>query len=331
MYEISKCNLDMLYELEEEKKINTIFKTRTWLEFLKDDKQVEPVILQINDNNKVVAYFVGLVFTKMGFRILGSPFEGWLTPDMGFIVMEELDFNEALCAVAKYAFKYLRCWYVQITDKAITKEMLSERIHYYLSDELLLDNTKNIDEVLAGFTKNGRRDVRAAERKEVLVKKVLFDGDFVDKYYSQLIDVFDKQGLRPFYSIEKLYKIVENISQQERILALEAYLPTGECIATLFSFGYGEWAYYMGAASYREYQNHLPNEKLFWEMLKYWNDLKIPYVDLVGYRKYKMKYSPQVLSVPTIYFERVPGIYFMKNKAKECVKMIRKIKSVIKR
>ena len=93
----------------------------------------------------------------------------------------------------------------------------------------------------------------------------------------------------------------------------------GECIATVFTLGYQEWAYFTGAASYREYQKYPPNEGLFWEFAKHWSENGIKNLDLSGYREYKLKYNPEIIEVPVIQTEKYPGvIFFEKQRKKMC-------------
>lgn len=326
MYAIKQRPVEYLLELEQAGYGHTIFTTYAWMRFLMKNQRVEPVVLSLYRDDCEDAVFVGGIIKKAGIRILGSPFEGWLTPDMGFIRINELHIEQALYAVRGYAFRTLKCWFVQITDKEISLADISDKFHYQPSKVLYLDNSRNKDEILAGFTKNGRRDVRAFERKGAHICKVPFDRNFADLYYDQLIDVFAKQGLKPFYSREKVYDLVEALAPcPERVLALKACLEDGTCIATVFSFGYKKWGYFIGAASFREYQKYLPNEGLFWAFVCHWNEKTVPSLDLVGYRQYKMKYAPEMVDKPTIYFERFPGLLFMKKIARKTVALLRKL------
>ncbi len=327
MYLVQSLNEDVLLELEKQGKIESIFTTYAWIGFLKKNQRAEPIILQLqNEEKEPVAYFVGMIVKKAGIKILGSPFEGWLTCSMGFIRLKEFDVIRALNSVAKYAFHTLGCLYVQITDPSICEAEIKGKVRYRKTKMLFLDNARSIDEVLNGFTKNGRRDVRAFPRKGATVSKVSFDRSFVERYYDQLIDVFAKQNMKPFYSLNKLYDLVEAFENNpERVLALEAHDPEGESIATVFSFGFGKWAYFVGAASYRDFQRYLPNEGLFFEFVKHWNQMGVPNLDLVGYREYKMKYAPEIVEVPVIFYERFPGVAFAKNVAKKAVSIMRKL------
>lgn len=312
---------------------NTIFSTFEWIEFLKKNQKATPLVLELkeSDDSQISGYFVGLITKIACVRILGSPFDGWLTPDMGFIRIKEFNINEALKAVAKYAFHKKGCWYIQICDKNINHYELDKSIKYTLGKILHLDISKSQNEILNNFKKNGRRDIRAFYRKGARVEKVLFDKKFADVYYEQLIDVFAKQSLKPFYDKEKIYDLADAFKdKQDCVLALMALNEEDKCIATVLSFGLGDWAYYLGAASLRQYQKLLPNEGLFWEFVKYWKERGITNLDLVGYREYKMKYNPELVSVPVIYFERIPGILWVKKNARNVIMRLRKIKAVLK-
>lgn len=326
-YDIERLAPEFLLELEAKGYGGTVFTTYAWVKFLEKNQQAEPVVLALYQAGQMRAVFVGAIVKKAGIRILGSPFEGWLTPDMGFIRLGDVEINAALKGIARYAFRKLKCWFVQVCDKSIHPQELERGIRYSTTPMLFLDASPEEESILEHFTKNGRRDVRAFDRKGAHIVEVPFDRAFAERYYEQLIDVFAKQGLKPFYSLEKMYDLVDAFRDcPERVLALEARLEDETCIATVFSFGYRQWGYYMGAASFREYQKYLPNEGLFWAFVRHWNGKCVPSLDLVGYRKYKMKYAPELIEVPTIVFERVPGLLFMKNTARAAVTQLRNIK-----
>lgn len=305
----------------------TVFTTYEWVTFLKKNQNAEPVILELLKGNSRMGYFVGLITKKVGLNILGSPFEGWLTPDMGFIRIQHHNINEALRAVAEYAIKELKCWYILICDKNISFNELDSDIKITHEKMLHIDISRTLEDIFESFKKNGRRDIRASERKGVEAVRVPFDEAFVSEYYKQLTDVFAKQELKPFYNKKKLMDLVDAYRETpDRVLALEARLKDGTCIATVLSFGLNDWAYYVGAASYRLHQKYLPNESLFWAFVEHWHGLGVKNLDLMGLRPYKMKYNPAVVDIPHIYFQRVPGLHSMKKLAKKAIMIIRKIR-----
>lgn len=328
MYEIVRTKKGALRDWQAKKIPQTVFTTFSWVGFLEMDQRIESVVLEFYEKGEIVAYFVGGIIDKFGVRILGSPFEGWLTCDMGFVPILEFDYAQGLNNLREYAFKELKCHYVRVIGKSIPQELRVDGIIEH-TKLLKLDICKPLDEIIDGFTKNGKRYVRALDKKGVIYEKVEFNCEFVEKYYKQLEDVFAKQGFRPFYSLDKLYHLVDAFEDSpEDVLALEAKLE-GKCIATLFSFGHDEWAYYIGTASYREYQSYHPNEGLFWKFVEYWHKKGVKYVDLVGYREYKMKYNPEIVDEETIIFQKYPGLHFMKNVAYRLVMLKRCIQGLL--
>ena len=329
MYKVNRVDTKILEQINQSNYYNTVFSTKEWLYFLHNNQKAELVLLEISNNTMVVGYFVGLIVQKFGVRILGSPFEGWLTPDMGFIRTGELDDAHAIESVVKYSFSKLKCHYVQICDKKISEDSLRIKHKLQIVQLLKINIEDSLDDILEGFTKNGRRDIRASWRKEIAVEHVSFDYEFADIYYAQLLDVFAKQGLKPNYSKQKIYDLVDAFQTcPNHVVALEAINSEGVVIATLFSVGMGDWAYYVGAASYRQYQKLLPNEALFWEFVSTWKERGVKYLDLMGYRQYKMKYNPEVVEVPRFMFERIPGLILAKVIANRAISACRKLKGM---
>lgn len=327
MYRVNSIDIHLLREKEYLLNIETPFCTFEWLEFLKNNQKGTPVAFELSTDIGCNGVFVGVIVRKAGIKILGSPFPGWLTPDMGFIRLGELDINEAINAVRKYAFSALKCAFIQIVDKNIRAENLCVKgMHLGTARVLHIDNSLESEQVLENFSKNGRRDVRAAYRKGVEYRQLPFDRLFAEAYYEQLMDVFEKQNLKPFYDLEKMYDLVDAFeATPERVLASGAFYE-GKCIATVFSFGFGKWAYYVGAASYRDYQKLLPNEGLFWEFVKHWNKAGIPNIDMVGYRPYKLKYEPKIIEVPVIELQKYPFLIQGKQLARKVIEQLRKIR-----
>lgn len=324
MYNVEQISIEEYGKLEYDTYCDTVFQTFEWLRFLKINQKAEPICLRILENGICVAVFVGAVIKKCGVRILGSPFEGWLTCNMGFVHLKEFDVNVALLTVRKFAFKELKCLYVQITDYNIGVDELASSIKYYTIRRPSIDGGQALENVLSGFSAHGRRDVRAALRKNE-VEEVSFDRAFAQEYYDQLVDVFDKQNLTPFYGIDKVIDLAQTVGGSKSYCACVRD-ENGKSIASIMTLGYGKWAYYLGAASYRENQKTMPNEALFWSFIEYWKSKGITNFDLVGFREYKMKYNPDLSEIPVIYFERIPGLFRLKNIAYKGISLIRKVR-----
>ena len=325
MYEIKRVEDIVLLDLQNRGIGNTVFTTYAWIEFLKKDQNIESVVLEISEDNEVVAYFVGGIIKKLGIKILGSPFAGWLTCDMGFIRLGKLNIAQGLRLVKKYAFKALKCMYVEIIDKNICKNDLPKGVKSFDTDILVKNIDMNESELLDSFSKQGKRYIRQFYDREI-AKEVPFDKEFVDIYYRQLEAIFERQDLKPTFSKEKIYNLAECFSKYPKcVFVQEAFSNEGVCNGTAFTFGFGEWCYYLCAAHDREHGNSHPGEGLFWEMTKHWNNVGIKKMDLVGIRDYKMRYNPTVQKQVVIYFERIPGLHFMKDMAYNAVNLKRKI------
>ena len=327
MYKVCRESTEYLKTLEKSNCEQTVFTTYAWVKFIEKNQKAEPVILQIFDSERMVAVFVGLIITKFGVRILGSPFEGWMTEDMGFIRVEAYDLKECLLAVNQYAFKELKCWYVQISDKKIRVDDIPEGVAYTKGKSLYLDLQRDEQEIFSSFKKEARHNINRFTRKGAILKEVPFDEAFVKMFYEQIQDVFAKQNLKPNYNLNKLMDLSEAFEDyQERVLAIQVYSPEKKCIASSVFLSYKDWCYSLVTASFREFQHFIPNEMIRWHGICFCKERGAKYLDFCGYREYKLKFSPDIVEVPTIVFYRYKALIKLKDLAKTGVRYYRRIK-----
>lgn len=331
MYRIVPQTPEILKELEAQGCIHTVFMTYAWVRFLEKNQKATPVILQLLDEEEqVVAYFVGMTVKRLGIKILGSPFEGWLTCDMGFIRISELDINDALRCVAKYAFKHLGCWYAQMIDKNISVEELDGKMKFDFSKDLCTSLINSEDEIYSNFSKEAKKNIRLFKNRGARIQQVPFDIAFLDVFYKQLEEVFLKQKLKPNYSKQKLIDLMESLRAYPYLVyAVQVFSPEDECIASAISLGYGRWCTSLATASFRNGQKFLPNETIRWNIMTYWKNKGCQMFDFCGYREYKLKFNPIVIQYPVIYFERIPGMVLAKKITKKIIVQMRKLKGMI--
>ena len=266
-----------------------------------------------------------LIIKKFGIKILGSPFEGWFTPDMGFIWLSNFNINEVLKEVAKYSFNVLGCWYVQISDKKITTSSLDSSIYYVEYRSLEIDLSIDSEDIFNNFHKSAKKRIKQFDNRGAIIKRVPFDREFVDVFYSQITDVFAKQRLLPNYDIKKIYDMADALKDNpELVFATQVYDPDGTCIASSIYLGFNEWCYSLATASYRSGQWYLPNEKCRWLGMCYWKDKGATSFDMVGFREYKMKFSPEVVMRPTVIFTKFKALLYLKKLAQSLVILYRK-------
>ena len=307
---------DVNWELLDRFEDRTVFQTREWLNFLAESQRARPIIAEIRDTGKVVGYFSGLTFTRMGLKILGSSFPGWTTPYMGFNLRPGLARPDALAAVEKLAWDVLKCLHMEVSDPYFQPEDGQRRgfqSEFYISYRTDLTPA---EEVLFNRMDSAcRRCVRKAEKSGVLIEEAEEAG-FAEEYYEQLKDVFRKQGLVPTYDVERVRSLVRHLLPTGRLLLLRARDPEGRSIATGIFPGFNKIAEFWGNASFRQYQILRPNEAIQWYVMRYWKKRGITVYDWGGEGSYKEKYGCTPHRVPWFTKSRYPLVSALRNQAR---------------
>jgi predicted N-acyltransferase len=160
-----------------------------------------------------------------------------------------------------------------------------------------------------------RRCIRKAEKSGVQIEEAS-DATFVDDYYTQLQDVFAKQGLVPTYPRERVRALVEHVLPTGRLLLVRARSPDGTCIATGIFPAMNDTMFFWGGASLRQHQILRPNEMVQWFAMRYWKARGIRRYDMGGGGEYKRKYGGREIAVPWIRKSRHPVLESLRNNAK---------------
>jgi len=268
-----------------------VFQTREWLQFVRETQRARIVICELVDGREVAGYFSGLVFSRLGVRILGSSFPGWTTPYMGFNLVPGASRKDALAAIEKTAWDDLKCWHMEVSDPHFEfedGESLGFAGEAYASYRT--DLRQREDQLFASMDSACRRCIRKAEKSGVTVEEA-HDAGFADEYYLQLKDVFAKQGLVPTYPVERVRTLVKNLHPTGRLLLLRARDAEGKCIATGIFPGFNKIAEFWGNASLRVSQHLRPNEAIHWYAMRYWKGRGAEVYDWGGEGKYKEKYG----------------------------------------
>jgi len=295
----------------------TVFQTREWVRFVAETQGARPVLAKLSDSGKIVGYFTGLTFTRLGVRILGSSFPGWSTPYMGFNLVAGASRSEALGAVEQMAWNELKCVHIEVSDPHFDPhdgEALGFKASYYVSYRT--DLTKTEDELFQGMDSACRRCVRKAEKSGVVIEEA-HDLAFADEYYEQLKDVFAKQGLVPTYDVERVRSLVRNMEPSGNVLLLRARDPEGNCIASGIFPGFKQIVEFWGNASFRAYQGFRPNEFIQWYVMRYWKNRGATIYDWGGEGAYKEKYGCIPHRVPWFIKSRYEFVGKLRDSAKK--------------
>jgi len=301
---------DVPWEALDRRPDRSVFRTRAWLEFLHRTQRAEAVLAQVSEGGRPVGWFTGASVRRGGLRLLGSPLPGWTTSYMGFDLDDPERSPEALDALRRFAFGPLGCVHVEVMDRHLRGDRLPAG---WLAGPLPgFERRLDVDddELLAGMTAHGRRDVRRALRNGIVVHEVSpEDHDaFAAEYYSQVSEAFAKRGLVPTYPLDRVRAALA-ASEPERLLLLRALTPEGEPAATgIFPGVPGATAVFWMGASHRSRQHLLPNEALMWQAMRTWRDRGARRLDFGGGGTYKAKYGGDPIAVPWLRSSRFAAL-----------------------
>ncbi len=275
-----------------------IAQTPAWIEFVQDTQGAEPVHAELVENGQPLGYFTGLIVRKLGLRILGSPFPGWTTGYTGFNLEPGVDRRAAIEALPAFAFGELGCHHLEFMDRdAVPEDADGLGFEYRAYTSFEIDLTPSEDDLFGRMSSACRRAIRKARKSGVVIEPAT-DPGFADEYYSQLEDVFAKQGVFPTYPRDRVHALIRHLLPTGNLLLLRARDPEGRCIASGIFPAYNRTMHFWGGASWRQHQILRPNELLMWTAMLHWKARGIGRFDLVGGGEYKRKYGPVEIGVP---------------------------------
>jgi CelD/BcsL family acetyltransferase involved in cellulose biosynthesis len=298
-----------------------VFQTREWIEFVARTQGAEPVLAAVVERGRTIGYFTGLIVTRYGLRLLGSPFPGWTTSSMGFNLPEDASRPDAARALVDFAFGPLRCVHLELKDRRLREPDLAG-LGFASSRTVTfeVDLSPAEDAIFANMTSACRRAIRKSEKEGVLIEEAT-GTDFADEYYAQLEDVFAKQSLRPMYGASRVRELIRCLEPTGRLLLLRARAPDGTSIATGIFPAMNGVAYFWGGASWRAHQGLRPNEALFWYAMRAWRERGMQVLDMGGGGEYKRKYGPSETSVPFFRKSRFGALMVLRDGAQRLMQV----------
>jgi CelD/BcsL family acetyltransferase involved in cellulose biosynthesis len=99
-----------------------VFQTPEWPAFTAKTQQAEPVLASVKERGETVGVLTGLIVRRYGVRILGSPFQGWMTGYQGFNLRQRLSRRAVVQALLPFTFETLRCMHLEIRDRQLTAD-----------------------------------------------------------------------------------------------------------------------------------------------------------------------------------------------------------------
>ncbi len=274
------------------------YQTPVWLKFIAATQGAEPVVAALKSGTRTVGHFTGLVVTKWGLRILGSPFPGWASSYMGFCLSARVSHGQAIEALIPFAFKNLRCVHLEMMDRIVQPTTLTAlACQYELQTSYEIDLRPDADTLLRNMSRSCRWNIGKAARSGVVIEEAQ-DASFAQDYYDQLVDVFAKQSLVPTYDLRRVQALIQHLRATEMLLLLRARNTEGRCVATGIFLAAGQTMHLWGAASWRADQHLRPNEAIQWYAMTYWKARGMCRYDMGGGGGYKRRYGGREIDVP---------------------------------
>ncbi len=270
----------------------SLFQSRPWLEFVARTQRARPRIVVLRRGHETVGFFTYLVVRRAGLRIAGSPFKGWTTDYLGFNVRDEEVRDEALRQVSTFLFKQVGCAHFELVDRKVDLGRAKDLgLEFSPAKTYEIDLTSSEEALLEGMHASTRRYIRRAEKRLNVVIEACTDSGFVMDYYSQLVEVFARQGLVPTYGIDRVRALVDCLMPSGDLLLLRARDRAGGCMATgIFPARRGTMHFWGGATRQEKLKEH-PNEPLHWHAMRYWRKRGMTCYDMGGGGEYKENYG----------------------------------------
>jgi|SRR5436309_7877357 len=299
-----------------------VFQTPAWMSFVAETQDAEPVLAALREGSEVLGYFTGLIVRRFGLKILGSPFRGWSTPYMGFALRPSVSRRVAVHALTEFAFRQLGCAHLEVTDMHMgSTDIAGLGVAHMMHPTMEVDLTQSEETLFMKMDSGCRRNIRKAERSGVVIEEAQ-DMDFAEDFAAQFRDVFDKQGMVPPFSAERVRALIRHVHPTGMVLMLRARDADGRCLATGIFPAWNETAVFCSGASWRQYQHLRPNELLHWYAMRYWKRRGIRIYNMVSIMRFKRKFGGYQTAVPMIYQSKYPLLSRLRPSALPMVRMV---------
>ena len=271
---------------------------RPWLEFIKSFVNGDIVVAELRDLGTTLGYFTGIRSRVYGIPVLGSPFRGWLTHDIGFNLAADVPRGDVLEALERFAFKRLGCLQLEVADRHLATDAgTGLGFQLRLRPSHLSDLTGSEATLCARLSSSTRWSIRQAERNGLRVE-IAGPAGFADEYYRQFTELCARQGRRPPYPIERVRRLIELCHGSGGLLLARVRHPDGRSIATGIYLGFNKVSHFWGNGSLGADQRLRPNEALHWFAMRYWKQRGMAVHDWGGADAYKEKYGCTVRVTP---------------------------------
>jgi CelD/BcsL family acetyltransferase involved in cellulose biosynthesis len=269
-----------------------------WLDFIEQTQSVRRRIYAIHAGTTILGYLPGFVLKRGPVRIFGSPLPGWTTDYMGPVLQRGVEMEGLLTAIMS-ALRRDHIHHAELCHNSLDwKPRDGVGYEQAFRTTYIAPIPYDEDVMLSTFSKSTRKAIRRALEAGITVKSSE-DEAFIDIYYDQLREVFEKSGSEPTYPKERVRALWKNIMPTGRMLNTMV-MKGSHCIATRIDF-FGEGCLHsFGSASYRDYLKDYPNEIARYHAMTEAMKRGLTKYDMSGDGTYKAKFNAERVKVPVI-------------------------------
>ena len=268
---------------------------RAWVESLVDAGCGSSLYLVFERDSEIIGCLPGLLASVAGFRLYGSPLEGWQTVSMGPCYdPSRLTSAEIAGLVVPYLERVHKVVHIELMDLGEDEAAMraagfeSEVVPTYRAP--LLDEARTVK----NLKDSARRNVKRAQRLGLEVK-VETDESFVAEHFRQLKAVYLRGGHVIPFSERRLLACFRQLQRSGNLLALSVYLPGGAInIATGMFFIEGRELYLWMWAHDHHYRWYRPTELLTWTAMQAAIARGCTTFDLMGRGDFKAKFGAEL-------------------------------------
>lgn len=292
--EAKKFEIECWDELVTQFPNHQVFHLYGWIKSVEEYTGAKAIFMIAERDGHIVACCPGFLYKFAGLTFFCSPREGWQTDSMGPVFdPETVNTADLISALLRYLQKTHRVKYVELNSRCLDKNEMRrlgfvEEIMPTLRTSLLTNEPEEMFKALDGKARN---QVRKAI-KVGLIAKCGHTEDFLDQYYSQIKEVFQRRKSTLPFSRHRIEVVFNFLGESDPLLPISIFLPgESECIATgIFLLANNEM-YLWGWAHRKEYGSLCPIELLTWTAIEIAIQKGCTALDFGGLGKAKKKYN----------------------------------------
>jgi hypothetical protein len=278
--------------------IKHLYHIGAWMDFIEETQPVTRKIYAIYDGDTVVGYFPGFILKRGPIRIFGSPLPGWCTDYLGPVLQQGVDMEALLRATAS-ALRRDHIHYAELCHNALGWALTGNpEFHHMVRSTFIAPIAADPEEMLSGFSKSTRKAIKQSLRSELQIISSK-DPSFIDVYYAQLREVFEKSGTEPTYQKERLRALWTHLMPTGRMLNTMV-LKGDQCIASRIDLFGDDAMHSFGSASCREGLSFHPNEIARYHAMCEASKRGLKSYDMSGDGAYKAKFNAERVEVPVL-------------------------------